>query len=339
MSARTGVLMSHGMFAIFWILLGCMQQVQEAVRTSLTAQPSPSSLLPTQGPSKWASPPTVLSPETLNQYQQQQRQQQDQYQPISTPPSFSSSHLSPEFLLASRTPFWIVWHMAIVLLGLGTGLMTSCAHQLEQDLYAEYNDEDTSVHPLQVPVEKDEGRTSVFTNDQKLWWGSGATTALKEDEQEKCQQHSTLHDSQVELVARSCGLVSSAIAARAPSSTATAAAASAKAGVGSVSILRSSLLSRAQRVFLAVVLVVLLMAQVWLFQYVVMADYEDIDNADSLLLLQTNIHHNHAYRSKSVQVSSTLATFGLFFGMAMMFIGARILPTPPSSPAGRPYIL
>ncbi|KAF9976747.1 hypothetical protein BGZ73_007972 [Actinomortierella ambigua] len=359
--AKTAILASQGMFVVFWILLGCIQQVQEMVNVSFFRAAIQQQQLQQQqyaysSLSSSSSPPTF--PATVLE--------QGDNQLFSTTPSSSSPSApvsfrdSYEFLHTARVPLWIVWHMAIVLLGLGTGMMTSCAQQLESDLYAAYYDEQDQ--DTAEAVMCDEPSKGGSHGMSEAWWSRGVASAgcarggndCLSDDRALCQggEGEEALKTEPPLAQASCTLVHprclidghpqqqqqqattvTMTMTMAKSTMHTTAAATRSTRIirdsASISIFRSPLLSRPQRVFLAVLLFALQMGLASVFHWMVKVDrlqsWHD----------QPPQHHSSAededYQSylHSPTLSSASpspATFGMFVAVVIMAIGARLLP-------------
>ncbi|KAF9546067.1 hypothetical protein EC957_010203 [Mortierella hygrophila] len=108
MSARTGVLVSQCVFALFWILLGAMQEVQERLVAERRAAR-------TMGMN-----PIAAAMEDSNQ--------------------FDVMFELKEQIRSMIVPLCTVWYLTVILLGSATGLLTASSSLLEKQLHGEYDE-------------------------------------------------------------------------------------------------------------------------------------------------------------------------------------------------------
>ncbi|KAF9143490.1 hypothetical protein BGX30_000275 [Mortierella sp. GBA39] len=108
MSARTGVLVSQCIFALFWVLLGAMQEVQERLVAERRAAR-------TMGVNSIAA-----AMEDSNQ--------------------FDIMFELKEQIRSMILPLCTVWYLTVILLGTATGLLTASSSLLEKQLQGEYDD-------------------------------------------------------------------------------------------------------------------------------------------------------------------------------------------------------
>ncbi|KAF9020150.1 hypothetical protein BGZ52_002798 [Haplosporangium bisporale] len=107
MSAKSGILMSQTIFSMFWILLGSIQEVQEKLIIQRTAGVVQE---PTQG---------LTGEGGL---------------PIDVP------YLARSKIRAMLVPLCLVWYLAVVLLGVATGMLASSSSIMEKRLAHAYHD-------------------------------------------------------------------------------------------------------------------------------------------------------------------------------------------------------
>lgn len=115
MSAKSGILMSQTIFSMFWILLGSIQEVQEKLiiqRTALARGDNSSGVVqePTQG---------ITGEGGL---------------PIDVP------YLTRSKVRAMLVPLCLVWYLAVVLLGVATGMLASSSSIMEKRLADAYHE-------------------------------------------------------------------------------------------------------------------------------------------------------------------------------------------------------
>ncbi|KAG0279844.1 hypothetical protein BGZ95_012143 [Linnemannia exigua] len=131
MSARTGVLVSQCTFALFWILLGAMQEVQER----LVAQRRAARTMD----------PIAEAMDDTNQ--------------------FDATYDLKEQIRAMILPLCTMWYLTVILLGSATGLLTASSSLLERQLQSEYDeallDEENDAEELLVAEEKMETTTTI----------------------------------------------------------------------------------------------------------------------------------------------------------------------------------
>ncbi|KAF9157370.1 hypothetical protein DFQ26_008793 [Actinomortierella ambigua] len=375
MSARTGVLVSQGMFAVFWVLLGCMQQVQEMLRVAFWSAAAVARDValqyaedPHQSTATATAPPLPLSlsSSTLTTALEDQS--------FSTMSSFSSSSSfllndPHEFWQRARVPWWIVWHMAIVLLGLSTGLLTSCSYQLEGELYTAYDDELERMAEEEAEAECDEkskekkhgeqGSSRAMAETKTKHGGAPGDLLIGEEDKDEAEVEGSdrelqralnnkesspppplllLHhlQQQQQQQPQSSSRPQHSIIIPVTTTTRTMS----RTSDHSSSIFHCSLLSRAQRVFLAGLLLTLLIVQVCMFQWMVKTDYQhqrqqrlyyehaheypDHQSQQGQQQQQQQQHHHRDWHGE--QWLHAPMTFGLFFGVAMLVLGARLYP-------------
>ncbi|KAG9066233.1 hypothetical protein KI688_001454 [Linnemannia hyalina] len=121
MSARTGVLVSQCVFALFWILLGAMQEVQERLVAERRAAR-------TMGMN-----PIAAAMEDSNQ--------------------FDVMFELKEQIRSMIVPLCTVWYLTVILLGSATGLLTASSSLLEKQLHGEY---DEAVYEQEEEKEEEE---------------------------------------------------------------------------------------------------------------------------------------------------------------------------------------
>ncbi|KAF9909148.1 hypothetical protein EC991_009058 [Linnemannia zychae] len=128
-SARTGVLVSQCTFALFWILLGAMQEVQEQLKAQRRAAR--------------AVDPIAAAMDDSNQ--------------------FDVAYDLKEQIRAMILPLCTLWYFTVVLLGSATGLLTASSSLLEKQLQSEYDeallDEEDFVETEELLVAADEKKT------------------------------------------------------------------------------------------------------------------------------------------------------------------------------------
>ena len=115
MSAKSGILMSQTIFTMFWILLGSIQEVQEKLiiqRTALARGDNSGDIVqePTQG---------LTGEGGL---------------PIDGP------YLARSKIRAMLVPLCLVWYLAVVLLGVATGMLASSSSIMEKRLANAYHE-------------------------------------------------------------------------------------------------------------------------------------------------------------------------------------------------------
>ncbi|KAF9118560.1 hypothetical protein BGW39_001054 [Mortierella sp. 14UC] len=106
MSARTGVLVSQCTFALFWILLGAMQEVQEQLKAQRRAARTVN--------------PIAAAMDDSNQ--------------------FDVAYELKEQIRGMILPLCTVWYLTVILLGSATGLLTASSSLLEKQLQSEYDE-------------------------------------------------------------------------------------------------------------------------------------------------------------------------------------------------------
>lgn len=108
MSARTGVLVSQCVFALFWILLGAMQEVQERLVAERRAART------------MGMDPIAAAMEDSNQ--------------------FDIMFELKEQIRSMIVPLSTVWYLTVILLGAATGLLTASSSWLEKQLQGEFDE-------------------------------------------------------------------------------------------------------------------------------------------------------------------------------------------------------
>ncbi|KAF9185580.1 hypothetical protein BGZ51_002564 [Haplosporangium sp. Z 767] len=120
-SARHAILISQAVFGVFWVLIAGVQEVQDQMllTTSITTPKTETAMIAQEEDALFVP------------LQQQQKPQMQ---------ALELSHTNAQTYTAQsmRVPLCVVWYMAVVLLGLATGLMTTSStfleRQLERDL-------------------------------------------------------------------------------------------------------------------------------------------------------------------------------------------------------------
>ncbi|KAG0379773.1 hypothetical protein BGX24_011795 [Mortierella sp. AD032] len=130
MSARTGVLVSQFTFALFWVLLGAMQEVQEQLVAQRRAVRT--------------MDPIAEAMDDSNQ--------------------FDVAYDLKEQIRAMILPLCTMWYLTVILLGVATGLLTASSGLLEKQLQSEYeeallNEEDGADELLVAEEKKDDSTT------------------------------------------------------------------------------------------------------------------------------------------------------------------------------------
>lgn len=112
MSAKSGILMSQAIFSLFWVLLGSIQEVQEKLIMQRTALARGESVL--QEPTHGLTGEGGL--------------------PIDIP------YLARSKIRAMLIPLCLVWYLAVVLLGIATGMLASSSSIMERRLADAYHE-------------------------------------------------------------------------------------------------------------------------------------------------------------------------------------------------------
>ncbi|KAG0086339.1 hypothetical protein BGZ93_010222 [Podila epicladia] len=111
MSAKSGILMSLAIFSLFWVLLGSIQEVQEKLIVQRTAL-ARGEINILQGPTHGLTGEGGL--------------------PIDIP------YLARSKIRAMLVPLCLVWYLAVVLLGIATGMLASSSSIMERRLADAY---------------------------------------------------------------------------------------------------------------------------------------------------------------------------------------------------------
>ncbi|KFH73720.1 hypothetical protein MVEG_00934 [Podila verticillata NRRL 6337] len=145
-SPRTGMLASQVLFGVVWVLLGSVQEVLEAfvhdTNHRLAMAVAPMDDVNGRGPGSLYAKAGQTS--TLDQ---------------------NSQHN-----MYSMTPLCIVWYVAIIALGVATGLLTSSSAICEQQLIHEFNDRMAQGQERQISKEQSQFEEAVVV-DQDLTEG------------------------------------------------------------------------------------------------------------------------------------------------------------------------
>ncbi|OAQ29782.1 hypothetical protein K457DRAFT_32111 [Linnemannia elongata AG-77] len=132
MSARTGVLVSQCVFALFWILLGAMQEVQER----LIAERRAARMM--------GMDPIAAAMEDSSQ--------------------FDTMFELKEQIQSMIMPLGTVWYLTVILLGSATGLLTASSSLLEKQLQEEF---DEAVYEQEEEEEEEEEAAVLLTAEEK----------------------------------------------------------------------------------------------------------------------------------------------------------------------------
>ncbi|KAG0034199.1 hypothetical protein BGZ82_005842 [Podila clonocystis] len=157
MSAKSGILMSQAIFSLFWVLLGSIQEVQEKLiiqRTALARGESSVVQEPTHG---------LTGEGGL---------------PIDIP------YLARSKIRAMLVPLCLVWYLAVVLLGVATGMLASSSSIMERRLAKAYHEaidqEDEQYMESAGLLENEEKESNDVHSTQVL--ATMTTTTTDEDE-------------------------------------------------------------------------------------------------------------------------------------------------------------
>ncbi|KAF9390326.1 hypothetical protein CPB97_009544 [Podila verticillata] len=226
-SPRTGMLASQVLFGVVWVLLGSVQETLEVffrdTNLRLAMAVAPTDDVNGRGPGSLYAKAGQTS--TLDQ---------------------NSQHN-----MYSMTPLCIVWYIAIVALGVATGLLTSSSAICELQLIHEFNDRMAQGQEREISKEQNQFEEAVVVVDQDLTEGVEPQIAP------------TYHR------------------------------------------------STRQKVLLALWILTLVWAQLQFFQWVMKSRPADA-----------------TFGTSSLSSATCITMFSLFTSVAMLMVGARILPTP-----------
>ncbi|KAF9939518.1 hypothetical protein BGZ65_010270 [Modicella reniformis] len=296
LTPRNAILLSQGIFTLFWIILGAVQEVQERLSFSyssfsrITGLTPPSwgveesSLVPsssmdpmdcgraraTAAAAAQDIPLSILLGSSSAQQQQQQQQQG---------------------ILTLLTPLCVAQYVAIVLLGIATGLLTTSSTILEEQMEIDYHN--------QQQEEQEQQQQQQDSSSE-----NGYMLLIEPEEQEEEEE-----DNDDETMGPSDPLLGSSRA---------------RSGLGSGSysepesstkLLRHQL-TFLERLGLLLWVVILLSSQLWFFQWIV--THGSLPN-----LTEKGADICGSGIGNSL-VSSCLTIFGLYSGTIMITLGLRL---------------
>ncbi|KAK3825114.1 MAG: hypothetical protein J3Q66DRAFT_396127 [Benniella sp.] len=316
LSPRMGILLSQGLFALFWIIVGAIQELQERLAFAYDAFSSGRRTSPWMGeeveegglfaPSMYsryhgaeviATAPTMLDSRIYHPHR-----------PMMDWMALGGDHSLLEdpqssCILSLLTPLCAVRYLAIVLLGIATALLTTGSATLEAQLEEEYCDIQREQHQLQHPSQPLQEKVCLLMIDDE-----------NENENENGNEKEKEKKGEMEQTT-----ATSSAALRPPTKSRLGFELEPRPSPWSWSWSGSTMLRRqltlTQRTMIWLWVLALFSSQMWFFQWIV--THGSLPNLSGSEDIETSIEGS--------LVSTCLIMFGLFSGAAMIILGVRLL--------------
>jgi hypothetical protein len=309
-----GILLSQGLFALFWIIVGAVQELQERLVFAYDAFSTSRRTSPWMG--EEVEEGGLFAPSMYSRYHGAEV--------IATAATTFDSRLYPPHrpmmgwmalggdhplledpqspcILSLLTPLCAVRYLAIVLLGIATALLTTGSATLEAQLEEEYCDiqREQQQHPLQHLLQPSQEKVCLLMID---------------DENEK-EKENEKEEEKEQTAAKSSAALEPVMKPRLGFELEPRPSPWSWSWSWSGSTMLRRQLTLTQRTMLCLWVLVLFSSQMWFFQWIV--THGSLPNLSGSEDVEISIEGS--------LVSTCLIMFGLFSGAAMIILGVRLL--------------